>query len=322
MPYEPQEGDVEGIDYMYVADSWINPEDIPDDAMEFENIKQYSGYRAHKLAGFVEAVFEYDEDMMSATISSFEKITGQAVPEDDSIKLPGVSDILADSVEGMMALLYGAYVDFESTGFEKNVILSTEKITTGESYDAALAAMEGVSENIAVFEFIATKDQQTVQPANPVRVTLAVPEDFSAQFGVFSVSPDGTLTKLDMNVDVDMGVVTTYLSQLGTVVIADANPCPPLVVGVGIGSDFEGSATLSKKALCRDVSLRNEYEFYKDIEERILCELNSLNIGAQGFGGDTTALAVNIEVAPTHIAGLPVAVNIGCHVTRHKEKVI
>lgn len=107
-----------------------------------------------------------------------------------------------------------------------------------------------------------------------------------------------------------------------TVVIADANPCPPLVVGVGIGSDFEGCAILSKKALCRDVSLRNEDEFYKDMEERILSRINSLNIGAQGFGGDVTALAVNIEVAPTHIAGLPVAVNVGCHVTRHKEKVI
>lgn len=107
-----------------------------------------------------------------------------------------------------------------------------------------------------------------------------------------------------------------------TVNVADANPCPPIVVGVGIGSDFEGSAILSKKALCRDVSVRNDDDFYKELEERMLREINTLNIGAQGFGGDITALAVNIETAPTHIAGLPVAVNIGCHVTRHKEKII
>ncbi len=106
---------------------------------------------------------------------------------------------------------------------------------------------------------------------------------------------------------------------IDTVKTADANPCPPVVLGVGIGSDFEGVALLSKKALCRDVDTRNPDEFYKDLEERMLQEVNKLNIGAQGFGGDITALAVNIETAPTHIAGLPVAVNVGCHVTRHAE---
>ncbi len=100
---------------------------------------------------------------------------------------------------------------------------------------------------------------------------------------------------------------------------ADANPCPPVVLGVGIGSDFEGCALLSKKALCRDISIPNENEYYKELEEKMLKEINKLNIGAQGFGGDITALKVNIETAPTHIAGLPVAVNVGCHVTRHKE---
>ena len=103
---------------------------------------------------------------------------------------------------------------------------------------------------------------------------------------------------------------------------ADANPCPPVVLGVGIGSDFEGSAILSKKALCRDISVSNENDYYKELEEKMLKEVNKLNIGAQGFGGDITALKVNIETAPTHIAGLPVAVNVGCHVTRHKEFVI
>ena len=98
---------------------------------------------------------------------------------------------------------------------------------------------------------------------------------------------------------------------------ASNNPCPPMVIGVGIGGDFEQCALLSKKALCRSTDVRYGDEFYAYMEKELLEEINTLNIGPQGFGGDTTALAVNIETAPTHIAGLPVAVNIGCHVTRH-----
>ncbi len=104
---------------------------------------------------------------------------------------------------------------------------------------------------------------------------------------------------------------------LEIVKIASNNPCPPMVIGVGIGGDFEQCALLSKKALCRSTDIRHKDEFYAEMEKELLEEINLLNIGPQGFGGDTTALAVNIEVAPTHIAGLPVAVNIGCHVTRH-----
>lgn len=107
-----------------------------------------------------------------------------------------------------------------------------------------------------------------------------------------------------------------------TVSTAGANPCPPVVLGVGIGSDFEGCALLAKKALCRDISKRHTDEYYKSLEKRMFDEINELGIGAQGFGGDVTALAVNIETAPTHIAGLPVAVNVGCHVTRHAEMII
>ena len=109
-------------------------------------------------------------------------------------------------------------------------------------------------------------------------------------------------------------------SVLDCVKKASGNPCPPIVVGVGIGGDFEQCALLSKKALCRDTRLRNENPYYKELEEELLEKINELGIGPQGFGGNTTALAVNIETAPTHIAGLPVAVNIGCHVTRHKTK--
>lgn len=107
-----------------------------------------------------------------------------------------------------------------------------------------------------------------------------------------------------------------------TASLAGSNPCPPMVVGIGIGGDFEQCAFLAKKALCRDVSVRNEKELYRSMEDRILEKINKLGIGPQGFGGTVTALSAAIEQAPTHIAGLPVAVNIGCHVTRHAESVI
>lgn len=102
-----------------------------------------------------------------------------------------------------------------------------------------------------------------------------------------------------------------------TAKIAGGNPCPPMVLGVGIGSDFEGCALLAKKALCRSLNTPNSKEFYRTMEADALAAVNETGVGPQGFGGNITALAVNIETAPTHIAGLPVAVNVGCHVTRH-----
>ncbi|MBQ9948151.1 MAG: fumarate hydratase [Oscillospiraceae bacterium] len=107
-----------------------------------------------------------------------------------------------------------------------------------------------------------------------------------------------------------------------TVSLAGSNPCPPIVVGVGIGGDFEYSAYLAKKALCRDLSIRNTDPAYAEMEKDMLDAINRLGIGSQGFGGTVTALYVNIEKSATHIAGLPVAVNIGCHVTRHAHAVI
>lgn len=103
---------------------------------------------------------------------------------------------------------------------------------------------------------------------------------------------------------------------------AGGNPCPPVVLGIGIGGSFEYCTYLAKKALTRNIDIRNSDSNYARLEERILTEVNRLNIGPQGFGGRTTALAVNIESFPTHIAGLPVAVNVGCHVTRHSECII
>ena len=100
---------------------------------------------------------------------------------------------------------------------------------------------------------------------------------------------------------------------------AGPNPCPPIVVGVGIGGTFDKAANLSKKAAVRQTDIANSDPFYAELEKELTLEINKLGIGPQGFGGRTTALAVNIETYPTHIAGLPVAVNVNCHAARHAE---
>lgn len=134
-------------------------------------------------------------------------------------------------------------------------------------------------------------------------------------FGSENMSAVKMLTPFDSR----KGVVDFVID---TVKKAASNPCPPMVVGVGIGGDFEQCALLSKQALCRSTDIRNSDAYYSELEEELLKKINQLNIGPQGFGGNTTALSVNIETAPTHIAGLPVAVNIGCYVTRHCSKEI
>lgn len=144
-----------------------------------------------------------------------------------------------------------------------------------------------------------------IVPGDKIKLTAA-PKGFGSE----NMSAIKMFTPSASKEDI-IGFVTETVGKAGS------NPCPPVVVGVGIGGDFEYSAVLAKKALCRPVSERNSSEKYADMEKEILARLNSLDIGPQGFGGNTTALAVNIETYPTHIAGLPVAVNIGCHVTRH-----
>lgn len=144
-----------------------------------------------------------------------------------------------------------------------------------------------------------------ITDGNSVKITVA-PKGFGSE----NMSGVKMLTPFDGR----EGVVNAVLDIVKK---ASNNPCPPMVIGVGIGGDFEQCALLSKLALCRSTDKRNPDKFYSELENELLEKINLLNIGPQGFGGNTTALAVNIKTAPTHIAGLPVAVNIGCHVTRH-----
>ena len=109
---------------------------------------------------------------------------------------------------------------------------------------------------------------------------------------------------------------------LETVENAGPNPCPPIVVGVGIGGTFDKAALLAKKAIMRPLGTHHPDPFYAELETEILEKINALGIGPQGFGGKTTAIGLNIETMPTHIAGMPCAININCHVTRHKTEVL
>ena len=149
-----------------------------------------------------------------------------------------------------------------------------------------------------------------IVPGDKVEITVA-PKGFGSE----------NMSRISMLKPSD-GIEGVKEFIIKTVEEAGPNPCPPVVVGVGIGGTFDKAALLAKKALLRPVNERNKNEFYKNLEEELLEKINRLGIGPQGFGGKTTALAVNIEQFPTHIAGLPVAVNINCHVTRHCTEVI
>ena len=149
-----------------------------------------------------------------------------------------------------------------------------------------------------------------IVPGDQVKITVA-PKGFGSE----------NMSQIKMLKPSD-GVQGVKDFVLKVVEEAGPNPCPPIVVGVGIGGTFDKAALLAKKALLRPVDVRHEEAFYADLEAELLEKINRLGIGPQGFGGRTTALAVNIEKCPTHIAGLPVAVNINCHVTRHQSEVI
>ena len=141
-------------------------------------------------------------------------------------------------------------------------------------------------------------------PGDKLRLTVA-PKGFGSE----------NMSRLAMLRPAD-GVAGVERFVLETVRLAGSNPCPPMVLGVGIGGSFDGVALLAKQALLRPLDEPNPDEYYAALEKKLLAEVNSLGIGPQGFGGRTTALGLAIETAPTHVAGLPVAVNVSCHATR------
>ncbi|PRX28912.1 fumarate hydratase subunit alpha [Orenia metallireducens] len=149
-----------------------------------------------------------------------------------------------------------------------------------------------------------------IVPGDQLKITVA-PKGFGSE----------NMSQLKMLRPTD-GVEGLKTFVLKVVKEAGPNPCPPIVVGIGIGGTVEKAALLAKKSLLRPLGVYNDDEKFKNLEQELLEEVNRLDIGPQGLGGLTTALAVNIETYPTHIAGLPVVVNINCHVARHKEVVL
>ena len=141
-------------------------------------------------------------------------------------------------------------------------------------------------------------------PGDKLRLTVA-PKGFGSE----------NMSRLAMLRPAD-GVEGVERFVLETVRLAGPNPCPPMVLGVGIGGSFDGVALLAKQALLRPLNEPNPDEYYAKLEKKLLAAVNELGIGPQGFGGKTTALGLAIETAPTHVAGLPVAVNVSCHATR------
>ena len=141
-------------------------------------------------------------------------------------------------------------------------------------------------------------------PGDKLRLTVA-PKGFGSE----------NMSRLAMLRPAD-GVEGVERFVLETVRLAGSNPCPPMVLGVGIGGSFDGVALLAKQALLRPLNKPNPDEYYAKLEKKLLAAVNELGIGPQGFGGKTTALGLAIETAPTHVAGLPVAVNVSCHATR------
>ncbi len=149
-----------------------------------------------------------------------------------------------------------------------------------------------------------------IVPGDKVNITLA-PKGFGSE----------NMSKVYMLKPAD-GIEGVKEAVLSAVKDAGPNACPPIVVGVGIGGTFEKCAVLSKKALTREIGKHSDIPYVKELEEELLHKINSLGIGPGGLGGTQTAFAVNVETYPTHIAGLPVAVNICCHVNRHITKEI
>lgn len=150
----------------------------------------------------------------------------------------------------------------------------------------------------------------TLVPGDKIKITVA-PKGFGSE----------NMSRVFMLKPAD-GIEGVREAILTAVKDAGPNACPPMVVGVGIGGTFEKCAILAKKALTREVGIHSEIPYVKELEEEMLQKINSLGIGPGGLGGTTTALAVNINTYPTHIAGLPVAINICCHVNRHAVREI
>ena len=270
-----------------------------------KNIKEMCIQANHYLSADMDAAMKHAADTEQSELGK--KILHQL---QDNLKIADeeMIPICQDTGMAVIFLEVGQDVHFEGTAIEDAV---NEGVRQGYTEGFLRKSVVGdplIREN--------TKDNTpavihySIVPGDQVKITMA-PKGFGSE----------NMSRVFMLKPAD-GIEGVKHAILTAVKDAGPNACPPMVVGVGIGGTFEKCALLAKQALTRPVDEHSDIPYVKDLEEEMLSKLNQLGIGPGGLGGTTTALAVNINTYPTHIAGLPVAVNICCHVNRHVVRIL
>lgn len=246
------------------------------------------------------------ENALEAEDSPVAKSVLEQIIENDNIAAREEIPLCQDTGMAVLFVEYGDKVCIENGSFEEAVQQGVR-----EAYDEGYLRKSVVSD--PVFDRVNTRDNTpavihtTITKGCKIKITAG-----GKGFGSENMSAIKMLTP-------SYGAEGVKKFILDTVRAAGPNPCPPVVVGVGIGGTFERAAQLAKKATFREIDTQNPDPRYAEMEKELLTEINKMGFGPAGLGGKTTALGVNIETAPTHIAGMPVAVNICCHAARHKS---
>lgn len=265
---------------------------------------------------FMDCNYFIGKDIMCALETAYEKETSPVgksvlsqIIENDKIAADEQVPLCQDTGMAILFVEYGDKVVVEDGSFEDAV---NEGVR--QAYDEGYLRKSVVTD--PVFDRINTKDNTPAvihtRIVNGSQIKILAG---GKGFGSENMSAIKMLTP-------SYGIEGVKQFVLDTVRSAGPNPCPPIVVGVGIGGTFERAAQLAKKATFRSIDTHNEDERYASLEDELLKEINKMGFGPAGLGGNTTALGVNVETAPTHIAGMPVAVNICCHAARHASAVI
>ena len=283
--------------------------------MEIRRIKAYDVTAAVKKL-FMDCNYFIGNDIMNALESACEneqspvgKSVLSQIIENDKIAAKEEIPLCQDTGMAVLFVEYGDKVVIEDGSFDEAV---NEGVR--QAYEEGCLRKSVVSD--PVFDRVNTRDNTPaiihtkIVSGNTIKITAG-----GKGFGSENMSAIRMLTP-------SYGVEGVKQFILDTVFKAGPNPCPPIVVGVGIGGTFERAAQLAKKATFRPIDTKNEDERYAALEDELLSEINKMGFGPAGLGGNTTAIGVNIETSPTHIAGMPVAVNICCHAARHASTTI
>lgn len=265
---------------------------------------------------FMDCNYFIGKDIMCALETAYEKESSPVgksvlsqIIENDKIAANEQIPLCQDTGMAILFVEYGDKVTVEDGSFEDAVNEGVRR-----AYDEGYLRKSVVSD--PVFDRINTRDNTPaiihtrIVKGNQIKILAG-----GKGFGSENMSAIKMLTP-------SYGIEGVKQFVLDTVRNAGPNPCPPIVVGVGIGGTFERAAQLAKKATFRAIDTHNKDERYANLEDELLAEINKMGFGPAGLGGNTTAIGVNIETAPTHIAGMPVAVNICCHAARHASAVI